>query len=62
MLKTESQIYTSPRGNGAIYTEIKDKNLLQHLRSQGIKYTFFGPINNILMKIASPTTLGYLIR
>lgn len=45
-----------------IYSEMKDKNLLSHLISQGIKYVFFGPVNNVLLKIADPCSLGYLIR
>ena len=62
VLKNESNIYMSPRGNGAIYAEIKQKNLLSHLVNQGIKYVYFGPINNLLLKIADPCSLGYLIK
>lgn len=52
----------SPQGNGMIYKAIKDKKLISHLDNNGIKYIFLGPINNVLLKIADPTTLGYLIR
>jgi UDP-N-acetylglucosamine pyrophosphorylase len=62
VLKNEANIYLSPRGNGMIFAEMKEKNLLSHLQNQGIKYVFFGPINNILLKIANPTALGCLIK
>lgn len=62
VLRNESSIYMSPRGNGMIYSEIKQKNLIDHLTKQGVKQVYFGPINNLLLKIADPCSLGYLIR
>lgn len=45
-----------------IYAEMREKNLLSHLENQGVKYVFLGPVNNVLLKIADPCALGYLIR
>ena len=30
--------------------------------TQGVKFVDFGPINNLLLKIADPCLLGYLIK
>ena len=32
------------------------------MQSKGIKYAFLNPINNALLKIGDPTSLGYLVK
>lgn len=32
------------------------------MQSQGLEYIFLSPINNALLKIGDPTSLGYLIQ
>jgi hypothetical protein len=32
------------------------------MANYGIKYVYFGPVNNLLLKLADPCSLGYLIR
>lgn len=52
----------APGGNGAIYTEMKNKGVLEHMHAHGIKYIFIGPVDNVLLKLADPTSLGYMIK
>ena len=52
----------APGGNGAIYTEMKNKGVLEHMHTHGVKYIFIGPVDNVLLKLADPTSLGYLIK
>lgn len=32
------------------------------MHTHGIKYIFIGPVDNVLLKLADPTSLGYLIK
>ena len=45
-----------------LFWEIKNKKLLQHFISKNLKYMFIGPCDNVLLKVADPTSLGYLIK
>lgn len=60
-LKGEGEILMMAQGNGAVYEEIINKKLLDHFNLKGIKYLFMGPSHNLLLKIADPLSLGFLI-
>jgi len=32
------------------------------MKQHGVKYIYLGPVDNILLKVADPTSLGYLIK
>lgn len=53
---------TSTLGNGMLLWELYHKRILQHLKLQGIKYIFSGNIEDVMIKIADPFLLGYLIK
>lgn len=44
MLQSNSQIMVSPLGNGILYYELYNKNILHHLHSNQIKYLYIGNI------------------
>ncbi len=52
----------APGGNGAIYGEMKNRGVLQKMKEQGVKYIYLGPVDNVLLKLADPISLGYLIK
>lgn len=62
IIESEANLSLAPGGNGAIYTEMKQKGILKHMHDHGVKYVFLGPVDNILLKLGDPTSLGYLIK
>jgi len=32
------------------------------MNSNGVKYIYLGPVDNVLLKLADPTSLGYMIK
>jgi UDP-N-acetylglucosamine/UDP-N-acetylgalactosamine diphosphorylase len=41
---------------------MKNKGVLNHMQNNGIKYIYIGPVDNVLLKLGDPTSLGYLIK
>lgn len=62
ILEEFGKISLAPGGNGAIYTEMKQKGVLDHMCQNSVKYIYMGPVDNVLMKLGDPTSLGYLIK
>ena len=52
----------APGGNGAIYGEMKNRGVLQHMKTNGVKYIYLGPVDNVLLKVGDPLSLGYLVK
>ncbi len=62
IIEDEARISLAPGGNGAIYTEMKQRGVLEHMSKNNVKYIYMGPVDNVLLKLADPTCLGYLIK
>ncbi|KAE8706602.1 UDP-N-acetylglucosamine diphosphorylase 2 [Hibiscus syriacus] len=56
-----SQVAKSPDGNGGVYSVMKSSRLLEDMASRGIKYVDCYGVDNILVRVADPTFLGYFI-
>ena len=41
---------------------MKDKKVIKHMNDNGVKYIYLGPVDNILLKVADPVCLGYMIK
>ena len=39
-----------------------NKGVIKHMKEHGVKYIYLGPVDNILLKLADPTCLGYLVK
>ena len=52
----------APGGNGAIYGEMKNRGVLEHMSKNGVKYIYLGPVDNVLLKVADPLSLGYMVQ
>ena len=52
----------APGGNGAIYGEMKSKGVLNHMKASGVKYIYLGPVDNVLLKLADPVSVGYMVK
>lgn len=62
MIESEGNLSLAPGGNGAIYSEMKNRKVLDHMKEHNIKYIYLGPVDNVLLKLADPTSIGYLIK
>lgn len=62
MIEDEGQLSYAAVGNGALYPEMRDKGVVKHMKENGVKYVYVGPVDNILLKLADPTCLGYMIK
>ena len=39
-----------------------NKGVIKHMKENGVKYIYLGPVDNILLKLADPTCLGYMVK
>jgi len=62
VIESEGQVSLAPGGNGAIYGEMKNRGVLQHMKTNGVKYIYLGPVDNVLLKVGDPLSLGYLVK
>ena len=62
VIESESSLSLAPGGNGAIYGEMRRNKVLDHMKEHGVKYIYLGPVDNVLLKVADPTSLGYMIK
>ena len=49
-------------GNGSIYKSLKNANLLEEMKKDGIEWIFVGGVDNILLKIIDPILTGLTIK
>lgn len=62
IIESQGNISLAPEGNGAIYITMRKQGALEHMRTNGVKYIYLAPIDNILLKLADPTCVGHLIK
>lgn len=60
ILHDKYKLSLSPNGNGGIYNAMYKHNILQHMKSNNIKYIHIYGIDNILIKPADPYLIGYM--
>ena len=41
---------------------MKNKKVLEHMSKHGVKYIYLGPVDNVLLKLADPVSLGYMVK
>jgi UDP-N-acetylglucosamine pyrophosphorylase len=45
-----------------MYVEMKNKGAIEHMRKNGVKYIYIAPVDNVLLKLADPTCVGFLVK
>jgi UDP-N-acetylglucosamine pyrophosphorylase len=62
IIETEGQLALAPGGNGAMYGEMRRKGALEHMRKNGVKYVYVAAVDNVLVKLADPLCVGYMVQ
>ena len=62
LMDSKSNIIMSPNGHGGTIIALKEKGVLDDMKSRGIKSIFYHQVDNVLIKIADPIFIGYHLR
>ena len=62
MIESPGNLSLAPGGNGAMYVEMKNKGAIEHMRKHGVKYIYIAPVDNVLLKLADPTCVGFMVK
>lgn len=61
LLESENTITNAPDGNGGLYKALLDNKILQDFQNKNIKHVHMYCVDNLLVKVADPTFLGFAI-
>ena len=61
LLADKHQIFVSPDGHGGTLAALEHNGCLADMQKRGIKYVFYGQVDNPLIQICEPALIGYHI-
>lgn len=61
LLKSKTEIADAPDGNGGLYKAILQHGILDDMHAKGLKHVHMYCVDNLLVKVADPTFLGFAI-
>ncbi|KAL5229936.1 hypothetical protein ABZP36_028712 [Zizania latifolia] len=61
IMETPYKVARAPDGNGGVYAALKYQRLLDDMAGKGVKYVDCYGVDNVLVRVADPTFLGYFI-
>ena len=61
LLADKDELFLSPDGHGGTLIALEKSGCLQEIRQRGLEYLFYGQIDNPLIQLCDPLTIGYHI-
>lgn len=58
LLTEDKDIMLTPNGNGGIFSSLKNRGMLEHMKSYGVKHVFMNNVDNVVVKVLDPTLVG----
>lgn len=60
-LKNKSSIVLTANGNGGVFSSLNSSNILSEMNNNNVTHVFLCGVDNVLLKIADPTFIGFSI-
>ena len=54
----EGKLNEAADGHGGIFTAMRKNGVIDNMKQRGIKWAFFGPVDNVLIKMVDPIFIG----
>ncbi|XP_010260631.1 PREDICTED: UDP-N-acetylglucosamine diphosphorylase 1-like [Nelumbo nucifera] len=61
IMESPYKVAKAPDGNGGVYSALKYSRLLEDMAMRGVRYLDCYGVDNALVRVADPTSLGYFI-
>ncbi len=58
LLDKDKNLNEAADGHGGIFTAMRKNNVIEDMKKRGIKWAFFGPVDNVLVKMVDPIFIG----
>lgn len=62
LLTEEKDIMLTPNGNGGIFSSLKNRGMLEHMKNNGVKHVFMNNVDNVVVKVLDPTLVGLHVK
>ena len=61
LLEDKDRVFVSPDGHGGTLAALSNSGCLADMQKRGIKYVFYGQVDNPLIQVCDPALIGYHI-